>query len=127
MLSDPIKGFKLTRAYCPYVMPEAKVDDRYTEGVYYDGTVGEFFTFDRSEDGTHVELLTPITNESVETLSAKEFHNIQDELWEVPEEAMDDPVAYFENWVSRQSAHADFDVGRLWAQKATEIVEVGEV
>jgi len=102
----------------------SKIDDRYTEGVYYDGTVCEFYTFDRSEDGESVTLLTPITEEEVETLSADEFHNIQEDLFPVPEEAMNDPVRYFEDWIANHSAHAEFDVGRLWADKATEIVEV---
>jgi len=108
-------------------MTTPKIDDRYTEGVWYDGTVGQFYKFNRSDDGTSVELENPITGESVETLDAEEFHNIQGEILPVPEEAIDDPATYFRNWISHHASRSQMDVGRMWAERATEIVEVGEV
>jgi len=108
-------------------MEPETIDDRYTEGVWYDGTVGEFYEFTRSEDGTGVELLNPVTGERVETLGGEEFQDIQQDLFPVPEEAQNDPAGYFRNWISRHAAHADMDVGRMWAEYATEIVEAGEV
>jgi hypothetical protein len=121
------KRLKSIQLFVYTVMSDPKIDDRYTEGVYYDATVGEFYEYDRSDDGESVTLFDPVTGEQIETLGAEEFNGLQPDLYPVPEEAVYDPVGYFENWIADHAVRGEFDVGRIWADYATEIVEVGEV
>ncbi len=105
----------------------SKIDDRYTEQPYYYAATGEFYTVDRSDDGERATLRDPRTGEELERLSADEFHELQQDLLPIPQEAVRDPVEYFEHWVAIHSGRSEMDVGLLWADRVTEVVEVGEV
>jgi hypothetical protein len=102
--------------------PEAQVDDRYTNGIYYDAAIGDFCTIQRGDDGA--ELVNP-SNGNVYHVVPYEEWNGQD-FFAVPEEAVNDPVGYFETWAEQQSVrprtrirryeHESRGIGRLRAR-----------
>jgi hypothetical protein len=96
--------------------------DEFFDGVYYDGTVGEFYEFEHVGDG--VALIDPNDGERVETLSIEEFEEIENDLFQVPEEAIDDPVDYFYTYLGTLVGPAEMDVGFMYADRQTKVVEV---
>lgn len=103
-------------------------DDRYMEGVYYHGGAGECYKFERDEENHEVIMREPVSEEQ-EKLSFEEFvYNVQDDLFPVPEKALNRPVEYYNdvvNIVMGKDPH--FDVGYLYADKVTRTVHVNDI
>lgn len=97
-------------------------DDRFMEGVYYDASVGEMYRFERDDDAEAVTVRDP-HGERVESLSFDEFVDLQPDLYPVPEEAVENPVNYFEREVSKRLEDAEFEPGLLYANEMTRVVE----
>lgn len=102
-----------------------EIVNEYLDGVYYDASVGECYTYSLGvDDGdTVVKLSDPVTEEYVESLSLEEFKELEPDLFPVPEEAVRDPVNYFEREVSKRMANTEFDTGFIYANSRTEVVE----
>lgn len=104
-------------------MPQqARLDDRYTEGVYYNAASGDFCEIQRGEEA--VELVNPQSGDVYHEVSYSDWHG--EDFYPVPEVAIDDPVAYLENWVSQKMARSEMDVGLMFAGVNTKIVETDE-
>lgn len=100
-----------------------QVDDRYLDGIYYDGEVGTFVEIGRPEDESGTAVLSEIRDGGGETtLTAEQWQDKQQEMLPVPEAAVDDPVGHYEqvvNTLRQRDNH--FDVGFIYADRMTQV------
>lgn len=72
-------------------MAEALLDDRYTDGIWYDMHNGDFAEIQRSDDGELVELVNPETGDVYWDMPVADWETEQHDWTKVPEEAITDP------------------------------------
>ena len=71
---------------------KAVIDDKYLEGVWYNGDVGEFEEYERTDDG-EVDII--VDGEIVDTVEYFETGG----LTRVEDDAVENPVEYYEEIV----------------------------
>jgi len=104
-----------------------RVDDRYLDGIYYDAEVGTFVEIDRPEDSDEAAILSEIGPAGTDTvLSGEEWAQKHEDLLPVPEEAIENPVEYYEHVIEklRRRASEEFDVGFFYADQMTQVTEL---
>lgn len=103
------------------------VDDHYSEGVYYDGEAGTFVEIEPAESEGGVAILSPVGVEGGATvLDGEEWDEKQEDLLPVPEDAVEDPAAYYEHVVDtlRRRTTENPGVGFMYADSMTEVAEL---
>ena len=103
------------------------VDDHYNEGVFYDGEVGTFVEIEPADGPEGEAVLSPVDIEGGTTaLDTEEWEAKQEELLPVPEDAVEDPVAYYEHVIEtlRRRTPEDPGVGFMYADAMTEVAEL---
>lgn len=74
-------------------MTDYKLDDRYTEGVYYDSRNGDFCKIQESSDGESVELVNPETDEVYWDMDIRDWaESEQQDFNKVPTDAVENPL-----------------------------------
>jgi hypothetical protein len=99
------------------------VDDRYLDGVYYDGNGGGSVRIERDEE-TGEAILINMEGEEEARLGPEEWREYREDFMPVPEAAVDDPVGYYERVVEtlRRDDH-NFDQGFMFADEVTKVVK----
>lgn len=70
------------------------LDDRYTDGIWYDTYNGDFAEIQEAGDGDGVHLINPETNEVYWECTMEEWvEDEQSDFTKVSDEAVEDPVA----------------------------------
>lgn len=99
------------------------LDDRWFNGVYYDSTTDEYYTFKRANGG--VELVNAATGVFTETLGSEEFKDLQPRLMHVDYDAVADPAEYVEHVMDEYVRNQEmFDASFEYADRLTEVVNV---
>lgn len=99
------------------------VDDVYRQGVYYDSERGTFHQIDVDEE-TGEAILCDIDGEMLEQLDVQQWVDVRRNLMPVPQDAVDDPVGYFERKVNDLLCADTYgNRGLLYADEVTEVVE----
>lgn len=110
-------------------MQHQRIDDRFTEGVWYDMMTGDYLQFEQRED--YDVALFDTEGDEIDVIAIEDF--TPEDFYRVPEEAVEDPVNYLTrkiDWLrvestepgNRLSVRESIGVG--YAQEKTEIVEV---
>lgn len=109
-----------------------KLDDRYTDGIWYDTYNGDFAEIQESDDGERVELVEPENGDVYWDMPEDEWLVEQHEFSKVPEPAVNDPVEYVlqghrilkRNSIEELAAlPTSFEVGYRYACKQVEVRE----
>lgn len=103
---------------------QTRLDDDYTDGIYYDASTGDFCMLQRGED--YVELVHPETGDVYHEIEYDDWGYEQGDFYPVPEKAINDPESYLENWVRQKMAHSEMDVGLMFADSNTQIVRTDD-
>jgi hypothetical protein len=94
--------------------------DRFMTGVWYEVETGDFVTFDRDDEGETV-IICDEEGDELDRIAFVDFH--PEDYYPVREEAVDNPVNYFEREVSKRMESAMFDASFQYANERTEVVE----
>lgn len=103
------------------------VDEHYSEGVYYDSEVGTFVEIEPADGPVAEAVLSPAGVDDRETiLDAEEWEEKEADLLPVPEDAIEDPVAYYEHVIEtlRRRTPEDPGIGFMYADAMTEVAEL---
>ena len=99
------------------------IDDRYTSGVWYDAQASEFCRIAVEDD--RVVLRTLDGELFHEYDSGEEFNRDSADFYEVPESALRDPAAFFEDVVEylfdRAELPVDQDTGFRYAREVVSL------
>jgi hypothetical protein len=74
-------------------MPQYRLDDKYTEGVWYDQMNGDFCEIQESADGELVELVNPETGDVYWDMPVRKWvETDRQDFRRVPQVAVEDPA-----------------------------------
>lgn len=100
----------------------SEIDTKYTNGVWYDASVGEVCEISVDESG-HVCLTSPNEESAYHSMSLEEWESSKEDFTSIPERAVRDPVSYYNNYIAENLQSREFDAGYEYADHVTETVE----
>jgi len=106
-----------------------ELSDRFRDqDVWYDGTTGEFVSFELTDENNVVMVTPPYEQGSViiyEFEDEDEWENAQDDFIPVPEVAYENPAEYYTQKVEEMEP-VEFDVGFMFSKRVTEVKDTRE-
>jgi hypothetical protein len=111
---------------------QPRLDDRYTDGLWYDTMDGDFCQIKEINAGETVGLVNPETGETYHHIPVDQWQDQQHDFVSVPDDAVENPVSFYTEAVNALARCAQYNEGQLpyseeigyrYAKRQVKVVE----